>query len=98
MPFERRFNQFIDGYCLPKGVTAYLSGAINVLTDAFVVLLPMPVIWKLNLRAAKKFRAFAVFGIGIIVLVLSIVRLALTPMVFNDMDGTWNLSKFAIYS
>jgi hypothetical protein len=65
MPLERRFNQFIEGHCLPQGVTAYLSGAINVLTDAFVVLLPMPAIWKLNLQAERKLRAFCVFGLGI---------------------------------
>jgi hypothetical protein len=65
MPLERRFNQFIEGHCLPTGVTAYLSGAINVLTDAFVVLLPMPIIWKMNMHTARKFRAMTVFGIGI---------------------------------
>lgn len=65
MPIERRFNPFVQGNCLPGGVTAYLSGAINVLTDAFVVLLPIPVISKLNMALSQKIRALAVFGIGV---------------------------------
>jgi hypothetical protein len=32
------------------------------------------------------------------VLVLSIVRLAKTPMVFKEKDPTWELSSFAVYS
>lgn len=39
--------------------------AINVLTDAFVVLLPIPIIWKMNMAFASKIRASALFGIGI---------------------------------
>jgi len=97
-PFERRMNPFVKGYCLPSGVTAYLSGAINVLTDAFVVLLPLRAVLKLNMSGTKKLRAFAVFGLGFIVLALSITRLAKTPLVFKEADPTWELSHFAIYS
>lgn len=64
MPFERRWNKYVPGYCLPSGVTAYLSGAINVLTDAFVVFLPIPAILKLNMALSRKIRALAVFGLG----------------------------------
>jgi hypothetical protein len=65
MPLERRWNPFIQGHCLPSGVTAYLSGAINVLTDAFVVFLPIPVIWRLKITASRKARALGVFSLGI---------------------------------
>jgi hypothetical protein len=65
MPLERRLNPFANGNCLPSGVTAYMSGAINVLTDAFVVLLPVPVIWKLNMPLSRKIRALAIFSLGI---------------------------------
>lgn len=65
MPLERRWNPFVEGYCLPSGVNAYLSGAINTLTDGFVVLLPIPVIWKINMAFSSKIRASAVFSLGI---------------------------------
>ena len=54
----------MTGSCLPSGVTAYMSGAINVLTDAFVVLLPLRAILKMNMVRSQKFRALAVFGLG----------------------------------
>ncbi|KAF2727368.1 hypothetical protein EJ04DRAFT_505781 [Polyplosphaeria fusca] len=87
-----------DGNCLPSGVTAYFSGAINVLTDTFVVLLPLRAITKMNMARSQKVRAIAVFGLGFIVLALSITRLAKTPMIFTEKDPTWALSNFAIYS
>jgi hypothetical protein len=65
MPLERRWNPFVQGYCLPGGVTAYLSGAINVFTDAFVVFLPIPVIWRLNVTLSRKARALGIFSLGI---------------------------------
>jgi hypothetical protein len=65
LPLQRRLNPFVEGRCLTPGVGAYLSGGINVLTDAFVVLLPIPVIWRLNMASSRKFRALGVFGLGI---------------------------------
>ena len=55
-PIEKRFNPLVEGLCLPLGTTAYSSGAINVLTDVFVVFLPMPTIWGLNMKMTKKLR------------------------------------------
>ncbi|KAL8644177.1 MAG: hypothetical protein Q9226_007896 [Calogaya cf. arnoldii] len=64
-PVNKRWDAQIAGACMPSGGLAYASGAFNVATDIFVVLLPLPALWQLNMRLGKKIRIMAVFGLGI---------------------------------
>ena len=114
LPIEHHWNPLVSGQCLPSGTTAYGSGALNVLTDIFIVCVPLPVLWRLNMKWPKKMRIIAVFGLGVVyvrrllvleapanrhsVVALSITRLALTPSIFHILDNTWALGSFAIYS
>lgn len=97
-PIHRHWDKTVQGQCLPAMILAYSSGAFNVATDLFVLLVPMPTVWSMNMSTAKKLRVSAVFGLGIIVVSLSITRLAKTPIVFKSTDPSWDLSNFAIYS
>lgn len=64
-PVNKRWDAQIAGACLPSGGLAYASGAFNVATDIFVVCLPLPALWQLNMKMSKKIRIMAVFGLGI---------------------------------
>ncbi|MCJ1386413.1 hypothetical protein MMC17_009539 [Xylographa soralifera] len=98
MPVVRHWDPLVPGHCLPSGTTAYGSGALNVVTDIFVVFLPLRAIWRLQMKFSRKVKVMAVFGLGIVVVALSITRLAMTPLVFTDTDPTWTLFTFSIYS
>jgi hypothetical protein len=50
----------IDGY-----TTNLVIGALNLATDVVVLLLPMPVLWKLQLSTAKKLGVAACFSVGL---------------------------------
>ena len=65
LPVERHWNKAVSGHCLPAGSTAYGSGALNVVTDIFVVFLPLPAIWRLNMKLSKRLKIMTVFGLGI---------------------------------
>ncbi|EEA28687.1 conserved hypothetical protein [Talaromyces marneffei ATCC 18224] len=97
-PIHSHWDKTVDGKCLPAMVLAYSSGAFNVVTDLFVLIVPMPTVWSMTLTTAKKLRVSAVFGLGIIAVSLSITRLAKTPIVFKSTDPSWDLSTFAVYS
>jgi hypothetical protein len=49
-------------------------GAINILTDIAIFLLPFKPFWKLQLDSKRRFALFGVFGVGGIAVVASIVR------------------------
>ncbi|KAF2234031.1 hypothetical protein EV356DRAFT_502646 [Viridothelium virens] len=97
-PIRKRWNPSVHGVCLPDGTLAYSSGAFNVLSDIFVLLLPLPAVWRLNMSVSKRAKILAVFGLGLIVVVMSITRLAKTPLAFKSTDSSWELSEFAIYA
>ena len=65
LPVEKHYNLTVSGHCLPSGSPAYSSGALNVVTDAFVVFLPLPAIWHLNMKLSRRLKLMTVFGLGI---------------------------------
>ncbi|KAM0806082.1 hypothetical protein BDR22DRAFT_786932, partial [Usnea florida] len=98
LPVVKHWNPTVPGHCLPPGSTAYGSGALNVASDIFVVFLPLPALWHLNMRLSRRLKVMAVFGLGLIVVAMSITRIAKTPLIFKETDSTWALSNFAIYA
>lgn len=64
IPVERHYNRAVPGHCLPSGTTAYSSGAINVFSDIYVVFLPLPAVWRLNLKLSKRLKLMTVFALG----------------------------------
>ena len=65
LPVVKHWNPTVSGHCLPPGSTAYSSGALNVVSDIFVVFLPLPALWRLNMRLSRRLKVMAVFGLGL---------------------------------
>lgn len=53
----------------------------NMLTDIALILLPIPVVWRMSLSRAKKIQLSLIFGVGIFVVAVTIARV---PLVLND--------------
>lgn len=64
IPIEKHYNPTLPGVCLSTISIAYSSGALNVVTDFFVVFLPMPTVWRLNQKLSRRLRVMTVFGLG----------------------------------
>ncbi|KAL8906327.1 MAG: hypothetical protein Q9207_002102 [Kuettlingeria erythrocarpa] len=65
-PLEKVFNPTLPGHCLQKNVTPYLSGFFNTISDFYILVLPLPFIWGLNMKASRRLRLIAVFSAGIL--------------------------------
>ena len=65
-PIEKSWDQLKPGHCLIPEALPYASGAINVITDLYVLILPIPCIWSLNMRMSRKLRTLAIFSMGIL--------------------------------
>lgn len=74
---------------------AITTGAINVATDIFMIVLPLPIIMKLNLSLRKRLGLAAVFLTGIIATVATVLGLYFRVSLYQsklDPDGgdaTW---------
>ncbi len=53
------------GYCGDQKSLDLFIGIFNLLMDVTVVVLPMPVLWGLQMAVAKKFTLSGMFGLGV---------------------------------
>ncbi|KAG6354181.1 hypothetical protein INS49_004785 [Diaporthe citri] len=62
-------------YCMdtPKLLLAY--ELTNLFLDVFILCIPMPIVWQLNLKSSKKISLLGIFFLGAFVCVASILRL-----------------------
>ncbi|KAF4340907.1 integral membrane protein [Fusarium beomiforme] len=75
-PLEAIWNRDLKMRCIANRLQlAYVCAGINILTDIVVAILPLPVIWKLNLRLSQKLALSAVFGLGCFTITLAIIRI-----------------------
>ena len=65
-PMEKAWDPFIAGDCLPIEITPYTTGIFNTLSDIYILALPMPLIWHLNMAVNRRLRLMAVFSLGIL--------------------------------
>lgn len=65
-PVALLWDSSLSGHCINSEVLPYISGAVSSATDIFVLILPIRLLWSLNLNYARKVRLIAVFGLGIL--------------------------------
>ncbi|KAK1982964.1 hypothetical protein LZ30DRAFT_654519 [Colletotrichum cereale] len=81
-------NMFFNGNSIP-----------NIITDAFIVMLPIPYVLSLQMQRPQKFALVGVFLLGTFVTVISIVRLHLILAVdLKSPDITWNFCDAIIWT
>ena len=64
IPVQKQWDEKIPGHCLSSQNTFVAAASPNIAIDAIILLLPMPMLWKLQVRRSQKFGLFAVFALG----------------------------------
>lgn len=64
-----------DGTCIDLAKFFIFNGVVALLTDLLVLVLPLPLVWGLQLPFSQKLALIPVFGIGIAIVVVSALRL-----------------------
>jgi hypothetical protein len=68
-PIAKAWFPLIEGACAPYDVHLILgtaSGVVNIVTDFYVLILPMPFVWSLNMKRSRKVRVLVIFGLGLL--------------------------------
>jgi hypothetical protein len=65
-PRERSWDPTVPGECINPEILPWLSGAFSSLTDIFVLVFPLPILFGLNMSLEKKAKIVAVFGLGLL--------------------------------
>ncbi|KAL9130709.1 MAG: hypothetical protein Q9217_001188 [Psora testacea] len=74
--------------CIDYPSVVFASGLLNALISIFVLVLPLPLIWQLNISTQKKRLIMLTFALGGAECIISIIRLAFVHS-FKGADATW---------
>jgi hypothetical protein len=66
-----------------------VNGITNIINDLFVYILPMPMLWRIQLPKKQRIGLIALFGVGSLVNIAGGLRLYYSIIVNNSRDGTW---------
>ena len=64
VPVEKYWNPIIPGHCLNQQKTFLGTAVPNIVTDLIILLLPMPMVWKLQTRLSLKIYLVFTFVAG----------------------------------
>ncbi|OBT68852.1 hypothetical protein VE03_02047 [Pseudogymnoascus sp. 23342-1-I1] len=96
-PFAYNWDQSIKGSCGDQIKSYIITGALNIATDALVLGLPMPMIWRLKVNLRSKIALTGIFTIGFFIFIISIIRLkSLVTVSYEDI--TYSVPDALIWS
>lgn len=73
----------MDGFCgVDVRLFGFVRGAVEIFLDLFILSLPLPMLYKLNMSRKKKLQIMSMFCVGFIITIVSCLRL-------------WSFVKFA---
>ncbi|KAI0103467.1 hypothetical protein F4814DRAFT_455914 [Daldinia grandis] len=77
-----------------------LGGTLDILIDIYIFILPLPIIFKLNLSKKKKLQVSAIFFIALLGIAVSILTLAyrIKAVRSNNFDSTYNTGVVMVCS
>ncbi|KAJ5223155.1 integral membrane protein PTH11-like protein [Penicillium citrinum] len=101
-PVSYYWSQYIDptgGKCVFDLYPFYIgNAAANLTTDVLILLVPIPLTWRLQMRTSQKILIIGIFLLGGFVCVASIVRIYYMTFLANSVDITWIMGDVFIWS
>lgn len=74
-PFQANFTPWMPGaHCRNDKAGGLEIGVANIVTDVAILSLPMKNVWKLQMPTRTKWAVSALFGIGFVTVIISIIR------------------------
>ncbi|KAF2261281.1 hypothetical protein CC78DRAFT_419158, partial [Lojkania enalia] len=89
VPIHAKWTPGVVPKCINYVAMIISCGAINIITDFIMLVLPIPILWKLQVSQHRKWVLMLMFLMGAFVCVISIVRLFYAQHV-DTVDPTWD--------
>lgn len=98
IPLSHLWNPVPGGWCRELTTEEYTSVAFNLVIDLGIWVLPMPVLWNLQMPFRKKVFVTIMFSIGLITIGVMCWRLQATTVSLKDPDFTYHFSDIGLIS
>ncbi|KAK2002521.1 hypothetical protein LX36DRAFT_599342 [Colletotrichum falcatum] len=95
-PIQRAWTPTVPGTCLDLTAFYYSAFVIKLLTDLVLFIQPIPIVWTLNVRVAKRIGIIFMLSLGLLACVISIIRV--TYINAFDSDVTFLVADPLLWS
>ncbi|KAJ2891353.1 hypothetical protein MKZ38_000557 [Zalerion maritima] len=92
-PVSRAFNKSIEGTCINSGTFWYANAAFSISSDLVILILPMPLVWKLQIQRIQKIALVIVFALGGFVVITSCLRMTTIDIAATTTDQTFDIAS-----
>ncbi|KAI1178646.1 hypothetical protein F4777DRAFT_81336 [Nemania sp. FL0916] len=96
-PPAKQWLLTVPGHCNDATAIYVVLSSIDLGMDIIVILLPMPILWRLHLATAKKISLTIVFGLGILIIIITAIRITFVSDVATP-DQTYTFTRIALFS
>ncbi|KAI1744596.1 hypothetical protein F4680DRAFT_443871 [Xylaria scruposa] len=96
IPLSQYWDPKPTGWCRDTVISDSATVAGNLLLDIFVLGLPLPVLWRLQMSVRDKITVTAMFSIGIVTVALVLWRLGVTTATRASADWTSTLCQVGL--
>ncbi|KAL4923135.1 putative integral membrane protein Pth11-like [Aspergillus undulatus] len=87
------------GHCLFDLYPFYIgNAAANVATDLLILVVPIPLVWRLQMRRVQKWLISGVFLLGSFVCIASLIRIYYMVPLKHNLDVTWIMGDVYVWS
>ncbi|MCJ1311312.1 hypothetical protein MMC25_004983 [Agyrium rufum] len=98
-PVNGFWNKTIGAKCIDTTEFFVANSIPNIITDAAILILPIPYIWQLHLPRNQKLMLSSIFILGIFVVAVSIARINfVVNLDLTSPDLTWNFVDTQIWT
>ncbi|KAF2744974.1 hypothetical protein M011DRAFT_460462 [Sporormia fimetaria CBS 119925] len=89
-PIMKNFDITItEGTCLDRTPLYMATAVLNIVTDVILLVLPIPMVLKLQMPKVQKAGVLCIFGVGSMTCITSAVRFVLLFPMRKTIDQTW---------
>ncbi|KAH8716857.1 hypothetical protein GQ44DRAFT_624659 [Phaeosphaeriaceae sp. PMI808] len=96
-PLRAYWDATVKGQCLQMVTFVYFTNISNLITDIWIFLMPVPMIWHLQLQTKRKLVLSLIFCLGLGTCIISSVRLTVV-LGRGSPDFTWYYVPLGAYS
>ncbi|KAJ5836645.1 hypothetical protein N7447_002671 [Penicillium robsamsonii] len=75
IPVAKQWDESLEGHCIQTLPFYFALGGTSIALDLIIIALPLPVLWKLQLRSKQKALLACLFALGFFVTVVQIIRI-----------------------
>ncbi|RYO82163.1 hypothetical protein DL764_009648 [Monosporascus ibericus] len=97
IPPRKHWSPATPGHCGDSTTMYSACAGTDLAIDVIVILLPMPVLWGLQLPIAKRIALTFVFGLGFLIIAITAVRIKFM-LEIDTTDPTFSISRIALLS